>query len=263
MLDLMGGDPFCNRGDLYAVLEAAGEHGLPVTVRSSGRLLQAEDYERLGRAHARLLIHFVNFIPGTDAVQTALLLQLLKAAKAADYHDLAFMLLYDEAHIGEADAAVRWLSRYAPVQNPALFFGAGGGAATGNRLRQRLNPRSASQYAVGMEEANRMLQGHPCWQDSLGIMANGDVRRCIADESRTCGNLTQSHILDIVKAMRKEEDGRAHPPLLPACEACEFSFGCFSCDVTGQKLGAGADKAAWNCGYNPGSGQFEAETAEA
>lgn len=245
LLEIIGGEPLNCRQTVYEILDTAAAHNIPVLLRTNGQLADMELIQKLKCTNSELAVHLVNFVP-EDSAQLEQVLRLLKLCGEAGYEKLQFDLMFDEPYFDVAQRSGEWLSKYVSIRSTVLFADRQKEQAI-ERLRMLTAAKEPAEYAVDFRELARLMQGHGCWQDSLCIMADGTVRRCIADENKSFGNVKSKHILDILREMRSESSASSINLRTSECQNCEFSLSCFGCEITKQKIGKHSKKQTWNC----------------
>lgn len=259
VLDIMGGDPLANREDVYQILDCAKKYHINAVLRTSGASIDREIIRALKAADAGLVLNLINFAPQTGSGRPDLLLNMLKLSKEENYERFSFALLYDRAHWKDFKDARGWLSEYGEVTQSVLLYDKADDFSRQD-MKAKMAARDPSCYALGLQEFIRMEQGSPCFQDSICIMSDGTVRRCIADAENAYGNVKEENILDILRRMRCETLEQAAAQIaggkVSVCQNCEFRTGCFGCEITTQKYGDCAGKNSWTCSYDPHRGEF-------
>jgi MoaA/NifB/PqqE/SkfB family radical SAM enzyme len=254
LLELMGGDPYMNREDLERIIRAAKRFSIPVKIKTTGIPLDRTDMLFLKKNDVSLALTLVN-LPN-DPEEMSRLAGVLGMAAECDFRNLDVNLLFDEQNLDCIQETLGWLEKNrVPISGLSGYYPAD---VTEEPQRDRFAwfvPREHTHYAVDIDNFCRNIRGHSCWQDRIAIMANGDVRLCVAGKHR-CGNIHDRHILDIIREERPGESVESKNADYMPCGRCEFSLGCFSCAVTTEKLKKTHKTQAWNCAYNPFEGEF-------
>ncbi len=259
-IEVLGGDPYCNRADLETVMSLAAEHSIPVRIKTSGLLLVEEDILKLKENNAHLSLVLPNFLANIDADDALFVENLINLFGNNEYTNFDIILTFDENHFDIINQAFEWFSknncRFATVVG--IFSKTSCNETREQRLKHfsRFVPKSHTDYAQEIDVASRVISGQFCWQDRLAIMANGDVRACIASSDVVFGKLHEKNILDIFREDRPEEIINYHQKDTQGCAKCEFSLGCNTCAVATTKIETTHKAKAWNCAYRPEDGKF-------
>ena len=260
-IELTGGDPFSNRADTLSCIMAASRHSIPVNVRTFGSLLTSRDIVFLKQYKASMSLVLSNFAPESSQEDIARISRILSWSAAEKYFDIDVVLLMDENHVEQLEAARQWFGGIGlPIRTVTLYYPVELLHATDNERSQRLKAclmSSPDRFAVDMNGLARNVKGHSCWQDHLCILSNGDVTPCLAERDHVYGNAKTENILDIIRGKRSEKlMGMTKQTMDERCAHCEVSIGCAPCSVATKKMQGSYEKPGWNCVYRPDIGRF-------
>ena len=259
-LELMGGDPFTHKEDLYEILKYASEFHIPVTVKTSGMLVEETDIKQLKRNQVHLSLIVTGFNPAKGREEVSGLMRILGWAAKYDFTDLDIVLLLDEHQLKNRDEIQQWLSEYyLTVSCMSCCYPMEMIVPEKSAQLEHLSPFLFTRhyhFAIGIDGLARQLNGHSCWQDRICIMQDGEVRPCIAASDISYGNVNEKNILDIIREGRSTEVIKERNCSVESCSGCEFALGCSSCVIATRKIRGSYQSKAWNCTYQPESGKF-------
>lgn len=258
IVELMGGDPYCNKEDLEIALNCASKIALPVKVKTTGYLMEKGDIAALKKYGASLCLILSNF---NDFAKTSFLSNILDWSASCDFNDISVMLLYDETNIDNSVEASQQLNEHCiKIDGVIGYFPLEICNYSESQQFEHFKSfirTNHTDFSLDINSFARSQKGHPCWKDRLCIMADGEVRPCIGAPNISFGNVNQKHILDIVREDRPYTIINNRVTQNNECSLCEFSPGCFTCSVITEKIRGSSNAKAWNCFYQPKEGFFK------
>ncbi|MCL2047899.1 MAG: SPASM domain-containing protein [Defluviitaleaceae bacterium] len=252
LLLLAGGDPYTNRPDLEKIIATAHAFDIPVKVKAPLMNIRKDDilYLKKYGASLSLVLHDFTDSEQCDSRTLEQFQDLLAICAEAEYTAIDVILslkselachlqdtvkLLNSIHINVASVAIEY--RTTPFNASEI-----------QNISKKIFPFNHNKFVVNVDTLPRNLNGHQCWQDSICIMANGDIKPCIAAKEMVLGNLHNAHLLSIIREIRSDTVLNAAKTSEP-CSKCEFSLGCFACSVATERIRGECGGVAWDCGY--------------
>lgn len=266
-MQLIGGEPFLRRKDLFAIVAAARSMGYEgVEIFSNCSLIIGRDIDIMKDLRVAMASSFYS---SNEQIHDAITRKrgswrkaIESFKKIADQQiPLRVGLIISKANEGTVEETKVFLRERFGIRRVKSDYV----RPAGRGCRENLVSDSMidTQIVTSPEFARTNLtmfakrqSGHNCFLQKICISSGGDVHPCVMERDMSYGNVRETSIEEILKLPAARQYREMSKDNIEGCKDCEYRYACFDCRVKARKGSKNITAKPWWCAYDPLKGEW-------